>query len=128
MATQARILLFHTPVGLTKQIEQLARPLSIRIVSVPTASYQQTLGCLAGISGFHKTSLRYSGADFDHPMLVFSGMDSSLTDQFLDAYRNASLPVIGRKAIVTPHNIFWDPLTLYRELDREHQRLHVPLS
>ena len=122
MANKAQILLFHIEPGKTKQIEAICRPLKIQVSKIKPSSYNQKLGYLAGISGFNRENTTYTGPEFPSEMLVFSGMDSDLVDTFLAKYKEASIPPIGLKAIVTPHNVFWSAVDLYKELFKEHQQ------
>ncbi|MCM1181307.1 MAG: DUF3783 domain-containing protein [Clostridium sp.] len=123
MANKPSILLFHMEPGKAKQIEAICRPLHINVIKVKMTSYSQQLGYLAGIKGFNRQNTTYQGADFPAEMLVFSGMDSDAVDVFLAKYKEASIPPIGLKAILTEHNIFWTAETLYRELWNEHMHI-----
>ncbi len=124
MANNTKILLFHVEPSKSRQIESICRTLHIQTVNVKRSSYGQSLGYLAGISGFNRRNLPYNGPEFPSEMLVFCGMDSDLVDTFLDAYKNASIPPIGLKAILTSHNIFWTAESLYKELLKENTSFH----
>ncbi|MDE6433788.1 MAG: DUF3783 domain-containing protein [Lachnospiraceae bacterium] len=126
MANKPIILLFHIEPGKAKQIESICRPLKINVTKVKITSYSQQLGYLAGIKGFNRLSTTYQGADFPSEMLVFSGMDSDTVDVFLAKYKEASIPPIGLKAILTEHNIFWTAEALYTELLKEHLSFQKP--
>lgn len=121
MADSAHILLFHVEQKKAGQIERVCQNLGICISKIKPSSYSQKLGYLAGISGFNRRNTVYSGSDFPSEMMVFSGMDSDMLDHFLDEYKKASIPPIGLKAVLTPHNIFWSAKELYQELFKEHQ-------
>lgn len=121
MTNRARILLFHIEPKKAKQIEAVCRSLRLQTIKVKITSYNQKLGYLAGISGFNRENTIYQGADFPSEMLVFSGMDSDMVDSFLAKYKEASIPPIGLKAVLTPHNVFWSAEELYKELFKEHQ-------
>ena len=123
MANNTKVLLFHIEPAKCRQIESICHSLHIQTVKVKPTSYEQTLGYLAGISGFNRQNKTYSGPEFPSEMLVFAGMDSDLVDAFLAAYKKASIPPIGLKAILTQHNIFWTATALYKELYREHHSL-----
>lgn len=124
MSNQSKLLLFHIDPVKRRQIENLCHSLHITALSVKRTSYSQTLGYLAGISGFARQNISYNGPEFPSEMLVFCGMDSETIDTFLAAYKKASIPPIGLKAILTQHNIFWSAETLYKELFKEHTSLH----
>lgn len=121
MVGAAHILLFHVEADKAKRIETLCRRLGIRASKVKLSSYSQKLGYLAGISGFRRENVSYTGSDFPSEMMVFSGMNSDLLDCFLEEYKKASIPPIGLKAVLTPHNIFWSAEDLYKALFKEHQ-------
>ncbi len=118
---QGKILLFHVASSKEKKIKGICRRLGIGLVTIPGRSYGQKLGFLAGITGFKRENMIYQGEDFSGEMLVFSGITSEKMDEFLAAYREMKLEPIDRKAVVTPHNIFWTPVELYQELEQEHQ-------
>ena len=120
MSSKASVLLFHISPEKLTPIENICRSLKLQIIKVEPSSYSQKLGYLAGISGFDKETTTYTGPDFPTEMMVFSGMDSDMVDTFLAKYKEASIPPIGLKAILTAHNIFWSAEQLYKELFKEH--------
>lgn len=124
MASKAKLLLFHIEPNKSKQIEAVCRSLKIQTVKVKPTSYNQKLGYLAGITGFNRETNTYTGPDFPTEMMVFSGIDSDMVDVFLSKYKEASIPPIGLKAIVTQHNIFWTAEELYHELFQEHSKFN----
>lgn len=124
MTNHSRILLFHIEPLKARQIKTLCCSLKLQVLEIPLENYSQKLGCLAGITGFSRENITYTGAEFSLEMMVFSGMESDLMDTFLNAYKNASIPEVGLKAIITPHNIFWTAEKLYHELCKEHNALH----
>lgn len=118
---QKKILLFHVVPSKEKKIKNICRSLGISLISISGRLYGQKLGFLAGIAGFKRENAVYSGEEIREEMLVFSGIKSKGMDEFLAACREMKLDPIDRKAVVTPHNIFWTPVELYRELEKEHQ-------
>lgn len=132
MANQARILLFNMNNDRQRSIERLCRSLSIKTSYIRSTSYHDTLGYLTGIQGFPKKPVSPSASpatsELESEMLVFSGMDSDATDAFLAAFKNAGLPPIALKAVLTPTNVFWTPIKLYEELCKEHKHLHINMS
>ncbi len=126
MSNKPQILLFHIESGKAKQIETICRSLKIQTNKIKHSAYNQKLGYLAGISGFHRENTTYTGPEFPSEMMIFSGMDSDLVDTFLAKYKEASIPSIGLKAIITPNNVFWSAEALYKELFKEHQNFINP--
>lgn len=114
------ILLFGVNVMKENQIMGLCKKLNHTPLVIPRTDYGKPLGVLAGIVG-KKSNAAYSGREFENEMMVFSGIPSEELDRFLDAYREAGIAPIWRKAVITPSNVTWSAEKLYRELD-EHMK------
>ncbi|MGN0267050.1 MAG: DUF3783 domain-containing protein [Lachnospiraceae bacterium] len=56
-------------------------------------------------------------------MLIFSGVENGLLDQFLASYRKKGLAPIALKAIVTPFNVSWSLYQLIKELEKEAETM-----
>lgn len=113
-----KILLFHVNVFKANQIAEICKKTGHTSIMISRQDYDKPLGALAGISGM-KSNAMYSGTEFEHEMMVFSGITSESLDEFLDEYRKAGISQINRKAIITASNVMWSALKLYKELD-EH--------
>ncbi len=96
---------------------------TLKLRPVFPSEYAQSLGILCGISGFSKKNRKPSAAPFAEPMLVFCGFDSQELDAFLAELKKGGLFTGSLKAIVTPHNVFWDSQMLYQELASERASL-----
>ena len=118
------ILTFQLQKEKADAIALICKKKGIRLTAVPAKDYAQKLGYLAGIKGFSREKAIYSGAPFPAEMLVFSGMDSGQVEAFLAEYKNAGLPTVKLKAVVTPHNVFWTAEALFGELLKEHLAYH----
>ena len=115
------ILCFHLAKDKEKAVADVCHKLNIRLRKVSTSEYNQQLGFLAGIQGFSRKQTKNGSVDLAGEMIVFSGMDSDCVDAFLAAYKETGAAPIGLKAILTPHNVFWDVSQLYGELMKEHK-------
>ena len=115
-----QILLFHVEPLKAAHIERLCINLGIRTSRIKQEDYSQKLAYLAGIPGFPRENIDYTGPEFPSEMMVFANM-ADMLDRFLSEYKKAGIPPIGLKAVVTPHNIFWSAVDLYEELFKEHQ-------
>lgn len=120
MVNNAQVLLFRVEPVKVAQIESLCKNLGICTSKVKLSDYSQNLAYLAGIPGFSRKDIDYTGPEFPSEMMVFSNMTDRL-NHFLSEYKKAGIPSIGLKAVITPHNIFWSAEDLYKELFREHQ-------
>ena len=128
MENNKKVLLFHVSGEKASQIKELCNKMQITVVPVKDSMWGQSLGSLAGIKGIAQSSpgssavpLSLAGASME--MMVFSGIPSNELDAFLANYREAGIPMIPLKAIITPYNIFWNAAQLYQELQKEHSQL-----
>ena len=118
------ILTFQLQKEKEDAVASICKSLGIKLLGVPVKDYTQKLGYLAGVKGFSREKAVYDVTPFPTEMLVCSGMDPNQVDAFLAEYKKTGLPVIGLKAVVTPHNVFWTATELFRELMKEHLAFH----
>lgn len=106
-----------TAVGLGK----ICQALDIRVRGVAREEYALPIGALAGMPVARPSSAEASAVPpFDEEMLVMCHMLSNELDAFLQAMREAGLPRIHLKAVLTPINVLWNSSDLHFELAREH--------
>lgn len=117
----AKVLLFHVEKTKQRQIADLCRKLKIESIIVPKRQYGESLGALAGIPGIPRKNIVCDQTELSGEMLVFSGIDSEALDVFLEKYRESGIEPVALKAVVTPHNIFWNVPALFEELVRENK-------
>lgn len=113
-----KILLFHVNIFKAEQIRSLCQKLNHQVIQVPAGEDGSTLGFLAGIPGI-KNNKETSLVGITNEMMVFSGIDSDALDVFLAEYKEAGIAPIPRKAILTPSNVKWSGVKLFREIS-EH--------
>ena len=107
-----------------KLIRQCCRSAGVEYRSMVPSDYKKSLGSLVGIAGISpKAAVAAEGEKIQSEMLVFSGFDQEALDEFLDLYRTMGIEKIDYKAMVTMHNIFWTPESLYQELKKEHESM-----
>lgn len=123
MENTKKILLFQIKQEKRKQIEQLCRELCIETVTIACKQYLEPLGFLAKIQAIKSSGKIYQGSALSKEMMVFSGINQTLLESFLQKYKALSIEPIDLKAILTPTNVFWNPIQLYQELIKEHNSL-----
>lgn len=106
-----------------KAVREICRKQNICMKPVGKTLYNQSLGFLAGIAGIKKQPGAFVGEELAEEMLVFCGLTGELLDNFLAAYKETGIEAVALKAIVTPHNIFWNSEQLFQELYRERQEM-----
>lgn len=97
-------------------------PLGVRIRTVEKEEYGLPVGVLAGVKDIQAAVVEEPG-DFEDEMAVMAGFTSGKVDAFIQALRKKGVGRIPYKAILTPTNQFWDSVTLYRELKKEHEAM-----
>lgn len=113
------LLAYELEKGTEQELKSLASALGHQVKAVSSASYGETLGYVAGISGFKRNGVKDTGEKLGSEMLVLCGLDSDAMDQLLGALRERKLR-IPLKAVITPYNISWTSRMLYEELKKEH--------
>lgn len=113
------LLAYELEKGTEQELKSLASAFGHQVKTVSPASYGETLGYVAGISGFKRNSMKDTGEKLGSGMLVLCGLDSDAMDQLLGALREQKLR-IPLKAVITPYNISWTSRMLYEELKKEH--------
>lgn len=110
--------------GKEKLIRQCCRSSGADYRSMVPSDHTKSLGSLAGIAGISpKATVASGGEKIQSEMLVFSGFDQESLEEFLELYRTMGIEKIDYKAMVTMHNIFWTPESLYQELKKEHRMI-----
>lgn len=127
--------------------------MGVRIRNVGSEQISETVGALAGISGYERTKqsseqetaqgtanpLEKKQAEADagqmiqtetpasllipEEMLVMHGFTSRRIDELLLGLRKAGVSKVELKAIVTPSNAGWTFYHLYEEIKEEHERM-----
>lgn len=118
-----KVLLVNINLFLENGIRAVCTSCGHQAEIVKKEDYKKTLGELAGVSGGGRP---VAGKELlpTKEMMIFTGMKEGELDAFLAAYKRAGLPVIPRKAVLTPHNMLWTVGHLYAELE-EHVLLGI---
>ena len=102
-----------------KKIKFVCMKLGISGLEIEPGEYLHPIGYLAGLEGFSPAE-SFSGDGFGDEMLVMNGFTNSQIELFLAAMRQARIPSVALKAVVTAHNAGWSSIELHRELSLEH--------
>lgn len=114
------VLLFSFNDG--EKRERIARallPLSIAAKKINKSDFRQPLGALLGIA--ERETAEYKGLELPHEMMLIAGCEDPQIHALLDALRNAGIPRIHHKAVLTENNQYWNALELYEELHQEYE-------
>lgn len=116
------ILLFGFDEKKKAEIKRALLPLKMKIKVVEPEDYHQQVGYLAGNKEISpKESADESKTEeFEQEMMVMAWVSSAQVDQVLQAMRKQGIGRISYKAVLTQQNQYWDCVTLYEELKKEH--------
>ncbi len=115
------LLTYNLKPGTAAGLGKICRVLGIRVRGVDRDEFALPIGALAGIPVARPSNAEASAAaPFDDEMLVMCHMMSNELDAFLRAMREAGMPRIDLKAVLTPMNVLWNSADLHSELAREH--------
>ena len=112
-----KILLFNVNIMKTGLISSLCQKLKHELILVPESDYYKTIGELAGLKIASQKPHYFN--KLPDEMMVFVGFDNISFDNFLKEYKNANIPPISHKAVMTATNANWNVVTLFDDLD-EH--------
>lgn len=102
------------------KLEEAASSLNMKHVPIPADKAGETVGFLAGYSGFSSNGTEISA---EGECIIFSGITSKRLDALLKAMRGRKLD-IPLKAVVTQHNQNKSVEWLLSELAKEHKAIN----
>ena len=102
-----------------QKIQRALLPLRVKMKVITPQEFCQPIGYLAGVKEIVPVKMAAEETELEKEMLVFTAIDGDLLQDILQALRKAGAPV-DYKAVLTEHNLTWNCVQLYRELEQEH--------
>lgn len=134
-----QILLFDVNEEQQEKIQVFCDSLDINVKVVSREDFDKPICNIAGFPKTKSTFIRrsrgdvndsgtaaltsYSTTGFPEPMMVFCNLTQEVLNEYLASYAAAGIKKIALKAILTPHNLFWTPAQLFKELSEEHRAM-----
>ena len=100
-------------------IQRALLPLGVKMKVITQEEFGQPIGYLAGMKKIASLEMSEEKMELEKEMLVFAAIDGDLLQYILQTLRKAGVPV-DYKAVLTEHNLTWNCVQLYRELELEH--------
>ncbi|RGY97703.1 DUF3783 domain-containing protein [Clostridium sp. AM58-1XD] len=97
--------------------------LGLRIKNISQDETGETVGYLAGLSGYGPAENTGDLLPIPEEMMVMKDFTSSRIDELLLAVRKAGLSKIELKAVLTESNAGWTFYHLYEEIKEEHEKM-----
>ena len=110
-------LLFNAEPDRKRQIEMLAAIHGIRVRAVAAGEFGQSVGALCGLEDGAGARGLWNG--FGEEMMVMAFFTEELLHRFLDGFRQAGVPSVRLKAMLTETNRSWNACQLRAELLKE---------
>ncbi|WP_249029931.1 DUF3783 domain-containing protein [Tannockella kyphosi] len=106
-----------------KAIETILTQFQIDVVHVNKEAVLQQIGYLLKEPGFEPSSKRVDKEIVEEEMIVFYELADEQLELVLEVFKNAHIPFIPLKAIVTPTNIEWTFHKLYEAIKEEYETM-----
>lgn len=115
------VLTYHIAPAKLAKIQVLCLRLGIRVCPVPPEDYGAPLAALAGLA--EKGQVPVPAEDFADEMLVMANFRPGMLDTFLNGFRQARIPPVPLKAMLTETNAQWNSVQLHRAIAEEHEAM-----
>lgn len=116
------LMYYHLKDEVKNPICIIMEQLGVEVIEIKEEDRHETMGYLLNIPGFNKSE--ESGKDIpDDSFLFFAGMSGEQIDIILDIFKNANLPYIPFKAMLTNDNIQYPFYVLYNNVKQEYLNL-----
>lgn len=116
-----KVLCYRFDAEIFEAVRTVMRKLGVECRALPEESWREKVGFLLGIRGFKPASQEEATEfDFPEPVMVLGHIKGKRLDQVLAAMKEAEIPPIRYKAVVTPFNTLWTLRRLCETMKKEH--------
>lgn len=120
---QETVLLYNidkTEAG--KAMISILEKLNVKVISIKSSDLMNPIGYILGIDEFQRGSEALTHIPNDD-MMVMAGFEDSQVDILLQIFKEANIPFIPLKAIVTQTNVHWTFMQLLENVKNEYMEL-----
>ncbi|MBP3690637.1 MAG: DUF3783 domain-containing protein [Schwartzia sp.] len=116
-----KVLCYRFDAEMFEAVRAVMRKLGVECRALPEESWREKVGFLLGLRGF-KPAPQDDATEFDfpEPVMVIDHIKGKRLDQLLAAMKEAEIPPIRYKAVVTPFNTLWTLRRLCETMKKEH--------
>lgn len=107
----------NTKLGET--IETILQQLQVTVKHIQKEEIGHPLGYLLGIQGFAAGDIK--DEDLEEEMLIIHNFSDKQIQLMLEVFKNADIPFIPLKAVVTENNINWSFYDLHEHVKEEYE-------
>lgn len=98
-------------------IQTILNAMKIELICIPNEKTKWTLAALLGLKEKENIHLPYI---LNEPMMIFFNLTSQQIDFILQAFKQAGIPFIPLKVMVTPTNLNWSCQYLQEHIQEEY--------
>ena len=102
-----------------ERLRAVLKALHIRVRVLKDEDHAEKIGFLLGLKGFQPAKEREEFT-FPHEVMVLQNIRHKRLDAVLEAIKEAGIPKIQYKAVVTPFNTLWTLQRLCETMQKEH--------
>ncbi|MGN1458257.1 MAG: DUF3783 domain-containing protein [Acutalibacteraceae bacterium] len=118
------VLLYNFDSERLPKVKRALMPLKFFLKTVSKEDFSQPIGVLAGIKGIEPVEEKYDGDGFDDEMIVMGGFTSAKIDALVRALNKNGIGKIALKAVITPTNVNWNSVELYKAVKADHDEMN----
>lgn len=119
---QVLLYRFHDA-DILEQFKAVLKPLHIRATVLKDEDSAEKVGFLLGIKGFQPAKEKGEAFTFPGEVMILHNIQGKRLDEVLRSMKEAGLPRIHYKAVVTPFNILWPLRKLCETMQKEHAEI-----
>jgi hypothetical protein len=116
------VLYYHIDNEILKIMKILLDQLEVELKEIKDEDIHQTMGYLLNVPGFNREKNGEEKAPTSS-FVFFSGMGMEQLNLILDLFKNANIPYIPYKAMLTNDNINYRFYDLYKNVEKEYNAI-----
>lgn len=119
-----KVLMYHLLQSDTGNIiKTLLEQLDVEVIEIEESDVNQTMGYLIGLPDYKKTEEKIKEIPEKEMLIFFNFLDKQL-DLVLDLLKQANVPFIPLKAMITQTNVEWSFYKLYHQVKEEYEQMY----
>lgn len=116
------LLMYHIDDETKKIIDIILQQLDVEMKEIADHDTHQFMGYLIGLPGF-QSQKRETETELTEPFLFFAYFTEEQLDIILEVFKNAGIPYIPYKAMLTNDNVNYTFEQLYQNVEQEYRQL-----
>ena len=116
------LLIYHIEEKVEQAIRAIMAQLDVEVKVIQDEDIEQKMGYILGLDGYTRKE-NESHEKLEKPFLYFAFFLDEQIDIVLEVFKMANIPYIPYKAMLTPQNVDYMFLELYKNVEHEYLSL-----